>query len=195
MKEVEIENVSPRLSDARNLHAAIPGIYRSDKPVIKIQRFEKSLKVFPTKQHPRRLSMIGDNGKEYQFLLKGHEDIRQDQRAMQLFGLVNDLLSADRRTNGKDLMIRRYAVVPLSPTCGLIGWVHGSDTLNQLIQDYRQRKRIETYVERDLIKGMYSKYEQLPLINKIEIFEYAMSQTKGEDLQKILWSKSPTSEI
>lgn len=195
LKEIELENVSPRLAEAKELNATIPGIYRTYKEVVKIKRFDKNLKVFPTKQHPRRLSMIGGNGKEYQFLLKGHEDIRQDERAMQLFSLVNDLLAADRKTNGKDLAIRRYAVVPLSPTCGLIGWVHGSDTLNQLIQDYRQRKRIEIYVERDLIKSQYSKYEQLPLINKIEIFEYAMSQTKGEDLQKILWSKSPTSEI
>ena len=187
--------MSPRLAEACDLNATIPGIYRTNKEVVKIRRFDKNLKVFPTKQHPRKLSMIGENGKEYQFLLKGHEDIRQDERAMQLFSLVNDLLAADRKTNGKDLAIRRYAVVPLSPTCGLIGCVHGSDTLNQLIQDYRQRKRIEIYVERDLIKTMYSKYEQLPLINKIEIFEYAMSQTKGEDLQKILWSKSPTSEI
>ena len=77
--------------------------------------------------------MVGDNGKEYMFLLKGREDIRQDERAMQLFGLVNDVLAADRRTNNKDLAIRRYAVVPLSQTCGLIGWVHGCDTLNQLI--------------------------------------------------------------
>lgn len=195
LKEIELENVSPRLAEAKDLNATIPGMYRTHKEVVKIKRFDKNLKVFPTKQHPRKLSMIGGNGKEYQFLLKGHEDIRQDERAMQLFSLVNDLLAADRKTNGKDLAIRRYAVVPLSPTCGLIGWVHGSDTLNQLIQDYRQRKRIEIYVERDLIKTMYSKYEQLPLINKIEIFEYAMSQTKGEDLQKILWSKSPTSEI
>ena len=195
LKEIELENVSPRLAEAKNLNATIPGIYRTHKEIVKIKGFDKNLKVFPTKQHPRKLSMIGGNGKEYQFLLKGHEDIRQDERAMQLFSLVNDLLAADRKTNGKDLAIRRYAVVPLSPTCGLIGWVHGSDTLNQLIQDYRQRKRIEIYVERDLIKSMYSKYEQLPVINKIEIFEYAMSQTKGEDLQKILWSKSPTSEI
>ncbi|OMJ77176.1 hypothetical protein SteCoe_23284 [Stentor coeruleus] len=195
LKEIELENVSPRLAEAKDLNATIPGIYRTHKEVVKIKRFDKNLKVFPTKQHPRKLSMIGGNGKEYQFLLKGHEDIRQDERAMQLFSLVNDLLAADRKTNGKDLAIRRYAVVPLSPTCGLIGWVHGSDTLNQLIQDYRQRKRIEIYVERDLIKSQYSKYEQLPLINKIEIFKYAMSQTKGEDLQKILWSKSPTSEI
>ena len=194
-KEIYLENVSPKLAEAQNLNATIPGIYKSHKKIVNIQNFDKTLKVFQTKQHPRKLCMLGGNGKEYHFLLKGHEDSRQDERAMQLFGLVNDLLAGDRRTNGKDLAIRRYAVVPLSPTCGLIGWVHEGDTLNQLIQEYRQRKRIETYVERDLIKGMYSRYEHLSLINKIEIFEYAMSQTKGEDLQRILWSKSPTSEI
>jgi FKBP12-rapamycin complex-associated protein len=40
------------------------------------------MKVFQSKQHPRRLSMTGDDGREYVFLLKGHEDIRQDERVM-----------------------------------------------------------------------------------------------------------------
>lgn len=32
------------------------------------------------------------------FLLKGHEDLRQDERVMQLFGLVNTLLDNDPET-------------------------------------------------------------------------------------------------
>ncbi len=32
------------------------------------------------------------------FLLKGHEDLRQDERVMQLFGLVNTLLTNDPET-------------------------------------------------------------------------------------------------
>ena len=31
----------------------------------------------------------GSNGAEFMFLLKGHEDLRQDERVVQLFGLVN----------------------------------------------------------------------------------------------------------
>lgn len=58
--------------------------------------------------------MYGSDGKEYMFLLKGHEDIRQDERVMQLFGLVNTLLSIDPQTSKKDLSIRRYPVIPLS---------------------------------------------------------------------------------
>ena len=32
---------------------------------------------------------MGSDGREYVFLLKGHEDLRQDERVMQLFGLVD----------------------------------------------------------------------------------------------------------
>ena len=44
------------------------------------------------------VSFVGSNEQEYMFLLKGHEDLRQDERVMQLFGLVNTLLAADTET-------------------------------------------------------------------------------------------------
>jgi len=40
----------------------------------------------------------GSNGQDFMFLLKGHEDLRQDERVMQLFGLVNTLLASDPET-------------------------------------------------------------------------------------------------
>lgn len=43
-----------------------------------------SLQVIQSKQRPRKLTVIGSNGCEYQFLLKGHEDLRQDERVMQV---------------------------------------------------------------------------------------------------------------
>ncbi len=51
-------------------------------------------------------------------LLQGHEDLRQDERVMQLFGLVNTMLAHDRTTAERDLSIARYAVIPLSPNSG-----------------------------------------------------------------------------
>ena len=45
----------------------------------------------------------GSDGKEYQFLLKGHEDLRQDERVMQLFGLVNSLLRNNADTSRRNL--------------------------------------------------------------------------------------------
>ena len=69
--------------------------------------------------------MAGTDGIQYSFLLKGHEDLRQDERVMQLFGLVNELLKGgdqiDIETRRLDLSIRRYSVVPLSHDAGLVG--------------------------------------------------------------------------
>lgn len=49
---------------------------------------------------------LGSNGKDYMFLLKGHEDLRQDERVMQLFGLVNTLLLHDPDTFRRNLTIQ-----------------------------------------------------------------------------------------
>jgi FKBP12-rapamycin complex-associated protein len=37
-------------------------------------------------------------------------------------------------------------------------------------------------------------YDQLTIIQKLEVFEYALSQTTGDDLAKILWFQSVSSE-
>ncbi len=47
----------------------------------------------------------GSNGQDFMFLLKGHEDLRQDERVMQLFGLVNTLLANDPETFKRHLRL------------------------------------------------------------------------------------------
>jgi FKBP12-rapamycin complex-associated protein len=44
---------------------------------LQIGTFNPVLRVIESKQHPRRLIILGSDGVEYGFLLKGHEDIRQ----------------------------------------------------------------------------------------------------------------------
>lgn len=67
---------------------------------------------------PRKMGIVSDQGKVYNFLLKGREDLRQDERVMQLFGLVNNLLQNDRATAGLHVLLKRYSVIPLSPSTG-----------------------------------------------------------------------------
>jgi FKBP12-rapamycin complex-associated protein len=114
---------------------------------------------------------------------------------MQLFGLVNTLLSIDSHTAKKDLSIRRFPVIPLSQNTGLIGWVSNSDTLHQLIKDYRVEAGIIENIEFKLVNEMCEHFAQCPLINKVEIFRNALEKTVGEDIQKVLWVKSSNSEI
>jgi FKBP12-rapamycin complex-associated protein len=49
---------------------------------------------------------LGSDGNEYAFLLKGHEDPRQDERVMQLFGLINSLILREGETSRRDLTIQ-----------------------------------------------------------------------------------------
>lgn len=148
---LELQYVSPRLLAAEDLELAIPGSYRSGDPIVRIASFVSTLTVMTSKQRPRRLNIKGSDGKEYQYLLKGHEDLRQDERVMQLFGLVNTLLATDAETFKRHLSIHRYPVIPLSPNSGLIGWVPACDTLHALIRDFRESRKILLNIEHRLM--------------------------------------------
>ena len=124
------------------MELAVPGTYIAGEPLVTIAAFAPTLQVISSKQRPRKLTIHGGDGAEYMFLLKGHEDLRQDERVMQLFGLVNSMLQADRFTAERDLSIARYAVIPLSPNSGLIGWVPNCDTLHALIREYRDVRKV-----------------------------------------------------
>ena len=99
------------------------GTYQSGRPITRIAKFSPSFDVLSSKQRPRKLQISGSDGSEYPFLLKGHEDLRQDERVMQLFGLVNTLLARDPETFKRHLSIQKYPAIPLSPNSGLLGWV------------------------------------------------------------------------
>lgn len=58
IKEVqyyELKNVAPKLLDSENLDIAVPGTFRSDRKIVKIQKFASVLPVLSSKQHPRKM--------------------------------------------------------------------------------------------------------------------------------------------
>ena len=77
----------------------------------------------------------------------------------QLFGLVNTLLANASHTAEKDLSIRRYAVIPLSPNSGLIGWVPNCDTLHHLIREYRDARKVIMTFGSMLVNGCAFLYD------------------------------------
>ncbi|ESO95689.1 hypothetical protein LOTGIDRAFT_214800 [Lottia gigantea] len=195
LTSLELQYVSRKLLQCQDLELAVPGTYQPNQPVVKIKRVKSSLQVITSKQRPRKLSIYGSDGKEYQFLLKGHEDLRQDERVMQLFGLVNSLLRNNQNTFRRNLTITRFSAIPLSTNSGLIGWVPHCDTLHSLIRDYREKKKILLNIEHRLMLRMAPDYDHLTLMQKVEVFEHALEHTQGDDLAKILWNKSPSSEV
>eukprot|EP00762_Andalucia_godoyi_P003296 ANDGO_06658.mRNA.1 Serine/threonine-protein kinase TOR2 len=247
MSTLELQHVSPALLYAKNLELAIPGSYHSftrgqnDDNLVTIAGFAPSLQVINSKQRPRKLTIFGSDGREHVFLLKGHEDLRQDERVMQLFGLVNTLLAASppyaatavpagsggstspvsslfssgtnvslsspglnsysfSHLQGRvgaraDLSIERMAVVPLNQSAGLIGWLQDCDTLHSLIREYREARKILLNIEHRLILKMAGDFDNLALLQKVEVFEHALENTTGQDLHKVLWLKSRSSEV
>jgi hypothetical protein len=194
---LDLQSTSPALFAANDLDIGVPGTYQVNGQAVKIKSFNPVVAIIRSKQRPRKIRIAGEDGHEYVFLLKGHEDLRQDERAMQLFGLVNALLYHDRRTgvSSEDLQIQRYCVMPLSPSVGLIGWVPACDTLHDLIRSYRDSRKTLLDMEAKLItQAANNQFEKLPIMHKLEVFEYAISFTQGEDLAKILWLKSENSE-
>eukprot|EP00158_Paraphelidium_tribonemae_P009901 Partr_v1_DN28994_c0_g1_i3_m24719 putative Phosphatidylinositol 3-kinase len=191
---LELQYVSPKLMAARDLELAVPGTYKSGEEIVKIAHFASTLTVITSKQRPRKLTIKGSDGRDYSYLLKGHEDLRQDERVMQLFGLVNTLLTSDPETFKRHLNIHRYPVIPLSPNSGLLGWVPNCDTLHTLIRDFRESKKILLNIEHRLMLQMAPDYDNLTLMQKVEVFQYALEQTTGQDLYKLLWLKSHNSE-
>ncbi|SCV00133.1 LAMI_0G03092g1_1 [Lachancea mirantina] len=194
LQTLELQHVSPKLMAAHDLSLAVPGTYQPGKEVVKISYFEPIFYIISSKQRPRKLSVKGCDGKDYQYLLKGHEDIRQDNLVMQLFGLVNTLLQNDPECFRRHLDIQRYATIPLSPKSGLLGWVYNSDTFHVLIREHREARKIPLNIEHRIMLQMAPDYDTLTLLQKVEVFTYALDNTKGEDLYKVLWLKSRSSE-
>jgi DNA-dependent protein kinase catalytic subunit len=94
----------------------IPGQYTSKKkPLvehhIKIVGFDDKILVLQSLRLPKRLTIRGHDENDYRFLVKGGEDIRQDQRIQALFSIMNDLYNDDpncNQSNSAHITIRTY---------------------------------------------------------------------------------------
>lgn len=194
VQNLDLPAVSPPLTAATDLDLSMPGTYAADGPTVRIASFSPHITVLSSKQKPRKVSMLGSNGRWYRFLLKGHEDLRQDERVMQLFGLVNTLLASNAGTGKQDLAIRRYSVTPLSQNVGVVGWVAAHDTLQELVEAFRVPRKVLMNIEHRVVIQTAPQYDTLPLLGKLELFTKVMTNTMGADLAQMLWLRSPTSE-
>jgi FKBP12-rapamycin complex-associated protein len=193
LTELDFHHVAPKLVEVQDLQLAIPGTYEAGVPPVRIASFKREIVVMTSKQKPRRIGIMGSDGKKHGFLLKGKEDLRQDERVMQVFDLVNALFSQDNHT--KNLGITVYSVLPLSPQVGLVGWVENTDTLHGLIKDYRDARNIPLNIEHRLMLQMAPSLDKLMMMQKLEVFESALQKTQGLDLAKVLWLKSQNAEV
>ncbi len=60
--------------------------------------------------------------------------------------------------------------------------------------EHRESRKILLNIEYRLMLQMAPNYENLTLQQKVEVLEYALDNTTGQDLYRTLWLKSASSE-
>jgi len=93
------------------------------------------------------------------------------------------------------LVIQKYIVVPLSIRSGLIHIGRNFDSIQSLIRLYRNDHKITLTKEYSDRNKIAPNYNNLPFLNKVDVFEEVMTLSEGNDLQSILWLNSANSEM
>ncbi|TPX41406.1 hypothetical protein SeMB42_g05495 [Synchytrium endobioticum] len=119
-RTLKLSDMSPILSSKRNWAVPVPGSLDAS---VYIDRFESDVYVIATKTKPKKIDILGSDGKHYPFLFKGLEDLHLDERVSQFLSTANYLLQRDRQSASRQLRARHYAVVPLGDNHGMIQWV------------------------------------------------------------------------
>lgn len=148
---VDLHWSAPRLLQTAEWQLFLPGLesesfLASEAEPVRIVGFNHKLSVINSKQRPRRLEILGSDGRWYKFLLKGHEDLRLDERIQAFFRLVNRTLRSDRRTRLDQLDIVTYSITPLPNRTGLIGWVEHCETFHSMVRNYRMQNHVRVCV-------------------------------------------------
>src|SRR3546814_5913363 len=83
---------------------------------------------------PKIVCCAGTDGRKYKQLVKTTtDDLRQDAVMQQVFNAVNGMLRKDAECAHTALRIRTYAVVPLSPTSGVLEWVDNTQVFGEYL--------------------------------------------------------------
>eukprot|EP00958_Prasinococcus_capsulatus_P010130 scaffold990_cov393-Prasinococcus_capsulatus_cf.AAC.30 len=119
------------------------------------------VKVMSSLQRPKRVTLVGSDRKEYNFLFKPGDDLRKDQRMMEFNTLVNRLLKRNPSSRKRNLYIRTYAVVPLAEKCGVLEWVNNTTGLRYLITPYLTAIGAWTNPPSEIQKKIASMYDKV----------------------------------
>jgi hypothetical protein len=106
---------------------------------LRVACFAQAVQVLGSIRVPKRLVFHGADEREHSFLVKGCEDLRQDERIQELFGLMNGLFARDAQCVARGVAVRRYLVLPVATDVGLIEWMDGTRTMRDVIQSVMWR--------------------------------------------------------
>ncbi|GAB6025762.1 hypothetical protein CHUAL_011747 [Chamberlinius hualienensis] len=197
-----------------NEELEIPGQYTGYcKPIpeyhVKIAKFNESIEVLQSIRRPKAITVIGNDCKEYKYLVKSGEDLRLDQRIQQLFYIMNGIYSRDSACRSRQLRLITYQVVPLTVRLGWLEWAPNTTALKSFLEkgidendkSHNQRctKTMLTFLkkfssETDLTKIYRDYYLKCDATKAIAKFSDVVKESPNAALRKSFWNISASSE-
>ena len=141
---------------------------------VTIAGFGNELEVLKSKEKPKKLSILGSDGRTYAFLCKKEikGDMRKNSRMMEFNTVVNRLLKKSGDSRSRHLSLRTFAVLPMTEECGLIEWVPNTTGFRHLVRQTHDEEGIQTCFV--TIKKLYEESQaQVPndIANEIKLFD------------------------
>ena len=159
-----------------NLRLRPDGNY-GDVPVV--TRFSSALRVMSGISKPKKLTAYSSDGQQYVQLFKGgNDDLRQDAIMEQVFDEVSKMLRNHKTTRQRDLHVRTYKVIPLSPRSGIIEFVPNSTSFTEFLVPAHERYHPKDY------KNNYAR-------QKIQAVKDHSTETRGKEFQKVCQNMQP----
>ena len=107
-----------------------------------IAGFKDEIELINSLQRPKKITILGSDGKEYVFLCKPKDDLRKDCRLMEFNTVINKLLRKNTEARKRQLHIRTFCVSPLNEECGLIEWVPQTVGFRNICMKFYQKMGI-----------------------------------------------------
>ena len=196
IKLIQLSSISSELCSKTGFNIAVPGTYKPNAKINHIRYFVGQFSVFQSKQQPKDVIVKGEDGNFYQYLLKGHEDLRLDERIMQFFRLINSIaVKSSVYPIFHQNKINTTSVIPLSLQHGLVQWVPGTETLRAIIEQQRELHNRDLLDEFS-IADYYceASYDYLLPAQKHFILKKIFDETPDTDIADFFWLKAPTAE-
>ncbi|XBW38078.1 hypothetical protein QEN19_003665 [Hanseniaspora menglaensis] len=100
--------------------------------LVTIQDIAETYTVFNSLKKPKKITMLGSNGKQYAILCK-KEDVRQDDQYMQFAQTMKYVLNNNADSSKRNMDITTYYIMPLDESFGIIELVPNVVTIRSIL--------------------------------------------------------------
>ena len=100
-----------------------------------IKSIDDYIELLHSLQKPKKIKIIGTDGKTYTILCKQGDDLRKDNCLIEFCNLLNRRFKCDADSRRRQLKVKTYLVVSLADNCGLIEWIPGLIPFRTLVEE------------------------------------------------------------